>query len=72
MLFMGRYLLILFVAFVLYWTLKAALRRFLAPPKRSRRRSVPAGGAKERVQHGTERTPGIDYSKIKDADYRDL
>jgi hypothetical protein len=67
---LGRYLLILAIIFILYWMLKGSLRRFLAPPKRTRKRA--ASRAKERVQESTGRSSGIDYSKIKDAVYRDL
>jgi hypothetical protein len=67
---LGRYLLILVIIFLLYWTLKGSLRRFLAPPRR--RRSVARPRSKEQVQRGKRGAPGIDYSKIKDADYRDL
>jgi hypothetical protein len=69
---LARYFLIVVIAFLLYWIVKGTLRRFLAPPKGHRKRTVAARDEKERVTRGGGRTPGIDYSKIKDADYRDL
>jgi hypothetical protein len=69
---LARYFLFVVIAFLLYWTLKGTLRRFLAPPRPRRKRAPEASRRKERVQRGTGRPPGIDYSKIKDADYRDL
>lgn len=67
----GRYLLILAIAFVLYWFLKGTLRRFLAPPRRRRKRPAAAAKTGEKVETG-RRSSGIDYSKVRDADYRDL
>ena len=74
---MFRYLLIAFIVFLLYWMLKGTLRRFLAPPPSARPRAKgrPAGrdrAERERVERPRPSGTGIDYSKIKDADYRDL
>ena len=69
---MGRYLLYLVLLFVLYWTFKGTLRRLFAPPARRKRRVPSNAPTGERVEARSRPTPGIDYSKVKDADYRDL
>ncbi len=67
---MARILAFVIAAFFLYWVLKGTLRRFLAPPRERRRmrrdESVTTTVPEKR------RNPGIDYSKVKDADYRDI
>lgn len=69
---MVRIFALIMAAFFLYWVIKGTLRRFLAPPPAARKRA--RAGEKDRVKPVAEkrRAPGIDYSKVKDADYRDL
>jgi len=67
----GRYLLILAIVFVLYWFLKGTFRRLFAPPRKARRRATSSARTGEKVEE-RRRPSGIDYSKVKDADYRDL
>jgi hypothetical protein len=57
-----RFLYYLSLAFVLYLIAKGVYRRFLAPPP---------GGRPEMVRQSPPRRE-IDYSKIKDATYREV
>jgi len=68
---MARYFLLVVLAFLLYWILKGALRRFLAPPRESRPRRATESRPTQSVPPRRRRI-GIDYSKVKDADFRDL
>ena len=63
-----RYFLFAILVFLLYWGIKGVFRRFFAPPRPAARRRV----APERKEEVREGRPGIDYSKVKDANYRDL
>ena len=69
---MVRIFALIMAAFFLYWVIKGTLRRFLAPPPAERKRA--RAGEKEGARPVAEkrRPSGIDYSKVKDADYRDL
>jgi hypothetical protein len=69
---MTRYFLLAVLVFLLYWMLKGTLRRFLAPPKRRPRRTMTDSRSAQRVPPDTTKNVGIDYSKVKDADFRDL
>ncbi len=68
---MVRYFLLVVLAFLLYWILKGTIRRFFAPPARKRRHTVAVPRPTQRVTPDRRRV-GIDYSKVKDADFRDL
>ena len=57
------------VAFVLYWATTGFLRRLFAPPQRRRR--TRGGDTTDEVPPAKERT-AIDYSRVRDADFRDL
>lgn len=68
---MARYFLLVVLAFLLYWILKGTFRRFIAPPPRAAARKMPDSRPAQRVPPERRRA-GIDYSKVKDADFRDL
>ena len=68
---MVRYFLLALLVFILYWAIKGTFRRFFAPPRPAARKRM-ARERREEVPEPRERRPGIDYSKVKDANYRDL
>ena len=68
---MARYFLLVVLAFLLYWILKGTMRRLFAPPSRNGNRTVAGSPPSQRVPPERPRA-GIDYSKVKDADFRDL
>jgi hypothetical protein len=67
-----RYFLLAVLIFLLYWVIKGTFRRFFAPPRPQKRRRAAPEKRKEEVTEPNDRRPGIDYSKVKDANYRDL
>jgi hypothetical protein len=69
---MIRIFALIMAAFFLYWVLKGTLRRFLAPPPAERKRARAREESRGKPVTGNRRAQTIDYSKVKDADYRDL
>ncbi|MEO5929770.1 MAG: hypothetical protein ABIR47_07550 [Candidatus Kapaibacterium sp.] len=61
---------ITFAVFFFYWVVKGAWRRLFAPPRNRR----PRAGGKPPARPEVEKreNSGIDYSKVKDASYRDV
>jgi len=68
---MARYFLLAVLAFLLYWILKGTIRRLFAPPRRGPKRRMAEPRPTQPVAPDRRRV-GIDYSKVKDADFRDL
>ncbi|MDB5033246.1 MAG: hypothetical protein JWQ98_487 [Chlorobi bacterium] len=68
---MFRLFAVVFAVFLLYWALKGAWRRLFAPPRQRRDRRFDGKGPARPVVEKRENS-GIDYSKVKDASYRDL
>jgi hypothetical protein len=72
---MARFLLYIAITFILYQIARAFVRRLLGPRPRPRR---PAANNPEPERVDPSRTPlpvkgpRIDYSKVRDARYRDL
>jgi hypothetical protein len=66
-----RLFIVTFAIFLFYWAVKGAWRRLFAPP---RNRRTPRAGGKPPAKPVVEKreNSGIDYSKVKDASYRDL
>lgn len=62
---MVRYFILAVITFILYWGIKGIARRFMKPPAAPRRST-------RAEAHGPARADRIDYSKVRDASYRDV
>lgn len=67
---LARFFWLAVLAFLVYWMLKGTIRRLFGISKPKPRRRVDERPMQQVPPE--RRRPGIDYSKIRDADFRDL
>jgi hypothetical protein len=68
---MSKFIVLLAVLFLLYQVGKSFFRRMLMPPRRKQQRHVDER-RRPAAQAPDAKRPDVDYSKIRDADFRDL
>ena len=69
---MSRFLLYISIIFLLYQVAKRFMRGLVSSPQRQRMQRRDAGNAPKSPPSPSAPQSEIDYSKIRDADYRDI